>query len=210
MARLLRPLAMIVLAAISFVMIRLQSRKKSAVVKPIEEVQLPANALKHADWRVRQAAIKQAMQASGEERLKQLLTGMEDTDEDVRNTAAGLITGLGEESVSGLLALLRDGAVNTRALAASTLGQINSKQALDGLTAALSDESMWVRTPAAQALGKLGNAAVPALKTVLQDGDKDVREAAKQALEMIDTPAAKAALKANQDVKKGGKVVEAE
>jgi HEAT repeat protein len=201
MARLLRPLMMIVLAGISLVMVRRKRQPQNATpVSPsVDTTTLPPDALNHQDWRVRQAALRLSTPDDPAEKLKTLLDALEDPDDDVRNTAVALLTDEGKRAVMGLLRVLQQGSVNARTLAAAALGEIGSIDSLDELTAALSDESMWVRAQVTEALGKLGEAAISALTTALKDEDIDVRKAARTALKGIGTNEALAALKPQID-----------
>jgi len=82
-----------------------------------------------------------------------------------------------------------------RAIAASSLGLIGDKRAVETLLKALSDISANVRIIAASSLGYLGDSkAIPQLEKALQDDVKSVRETAGAAL---------LKLKSHEKVKKG-------
>lgn len=200
MTRLLRPLLMIVLAVLSFVMVRRrQQPNHPSVSQTVDTTTLPPDALKHQDWRIRQAALRIATPEDPAEKLKMLLNALDDPDDDVRNTAVTLLANEGYRAVTGLLGVLQKGSVNARTLAATALGEIGSVDALDELTTALADESMWVRLAATEALGKLGESAINALAIALEDEDSDVRQAARTALKALDTPEARQALQPKVD-----------
>jgi HEAT repeat protein len=199
MVRLIRPLAMIVLGVISFVMIRQRNKQKSFEAPEVDVENLPKNAEQHGDWRIRQAALRLTAQDENSEKLLKLLNGLNDSDEDVRRTALSLLIEIGDDAVGGLLRVLKSSGMEARTLAAEALGEIGNADALDGLAAALQDESMWVRAAAAEALGALGENAIDALAEAMKDEDLDVRRAASQSLRAIGTERAMQALSPDQN-----------
>jgi HEAT repeat protein len=84
-------------------------------------------------------------------------------------------------------ALQVDESEGMRYNAARALGRIGDPSAIPALTHALQgDARRDVRYYAAQALGRIGDpSAIPALTHALSDGDRTVREAAAQALELL-------------------------
>ncbi|GAH76877.1 unnamed protein product, partial [marine sediment metagenome] len=75
---------------------------------------------------------------------------------------------------------------NIRREAASALGKIGDKSAIEPLTKALDDEDKNIRREAASALGKIGDkSAIECLIKALKDEDKNVRREVVSALGKI-------------------------
>ncbi len=90
--------------------------------------------------------------------------------------------------VNGLIKLLQEGSVYTRREAAKALGEIHATQATEPLIRALKDQDLIVRYWAADGLGKIGDErATEPLIEALEYGNRDLVEAAKLALEEINT-----------------------
>ena len=86
-----------------------------------------------------------------------------------------------DEAVTPLLveSLEADSAPIVRATAATALGKVQDRHAIDALMTALSDPSFWVRRAAADALGVIGDPrAIPALRQALADLDDTCGSAA--------------------------------
>jgi HEAT repeat protein len=94
----------------------------------------------------------------------------------------------------GLLEALGDADAAVRRAAATVLGWIGGKEAVEGLLRAMGDADAGVRQAAAAALGRIGDAAAPELLRALGDAESDVRQAAAAALGQIGDKAAVAGL----------------
>ena len=127
-------------------------------------------------------------------RLTELLR---QSDPGTRYLAAKALGQIGDEAEAALPTLLhalRDNDMFLRAGITGALIKIGPP-AVPGLTNALFDPSNAVKRAACKALGKIGSErAVPALQFSLKDANPGVRKFAREALERIDTPAARAAL----------------
>jgi HEAT repeat protein len=97
-----------------------------------------------------------------------------------------------EKPLTDLLSALKAKDEAARIVAAEKLGErgpTETGQAVEALMDTLTDRSPYVRRAAAKALGHIGSearAAVPILRTALEDADDGVRLAAEQALKDID------------------------
>ena len=137
----------------------------------------------------------------GEERyapsVPQLTELVRHADPGTRFLASKALGQIGDEAESAvptLLDALRDNDMYLRAGITGALIKIGYPS-VPGLTQALFDQSNAVRRAACKALGKIGSErAVSALIYSLNDGNAGVRKFAREALERIDTPAARAAL----------------
>jgi hypothetical protein len=103
------------------------------------------------------------------------------------------------DSIPDLIASLKSGDPETRALAADALGHFGADAgaAVNPLIAALGDKNPRVRSSAGLALGNIGADAadvVPRLISALDDRNVDVRYAAALALSRIGTPEARRAI----------------
>ena len=124
-------------------------------------------------------------------------------DAEVNQSATEALVQLGGKAVPTLVETLRSSDPVTRRLAATALGHIGDRAAVNPLVQALRDDSDWaVRTAAATALGQLKDArAIWALVNTLKLRDEvaperqaalqELREAAKLALKRIGDPLAK-------------------
>jgi HEAT repeat protein len=124
-------------------------------------------------------------------------------DTEVNQSAAEALVQLGGKAVPALLGTLRSERPAARRLAATALGDIGDRAAVDPLVQVLRDDPDWaVRTAAAAALGQLKDArAIWALVNTLKLRDEvaperqaalqELREAAKLALRRIGDPLAK-------------------
>ena len=132
--------------------------------------------------------------------VPQLAELVRDADPGTRYLAAKALGQIGDEAeaaVPVLLSALRDDDIFLRAGITGALIKIGYP-AVPGLTMALFDPSNAVKRAACKALGKIGSErAVSALIFSLHDGNAGVRKLAREALERIDSPAAREALKAN-------------
>jgi HEAT repeat protein len=115
-----------------------------------------------------------------------LIAGLSDRNEGVRIAARDALVEIGASAVQPLIEVLRgsrEWEVYLCGLAAQALTLIGSP-AVEPLIAALDDKDVLVRWTAAEALGKVGDKrAVPSLVAALED--RDVREAASEALHLL-------------------------
>ena len=113
-----------------------------------------------------------------------------DATADLRRLAAKWIEGVtkSERSLECLVAALGDDDESVRLTAVDTLVAIG-RPALPQLIKALSSSDVLIRRHAVLTVGKLGvlgTEAVPALRRRLDDPDKQVRDLAKAALEVLE------------------------
>lgn len=153
-------------------------------------------ALKHPDWRIREAAIWSLAESLDPKIIPYMVGMLNDADNDVREAASNILIAFGEESLHYLLDILNHGDnVIARETAAKALSIMADRASVNSLIEALNDTSVWVRIPVVQALGEIGDPqAVPALIKALRDHDIEVRKHAIEALEKIGTPEALSAL----------------
>lgn len=182
-----------------FMAARIRYRKP----KPAEKRELPttvippAEALHHSDWKIRLHAIESLDIETDEALLPDVTLMLNDTDPDVREAAARVVTQFGSSAVDGLCHVLSHGNLDARALAAKLLADAGDRRAVPALIDALRDYSIHVRLPAVEALGSIrDHRAIETLAlTLANDHEADVRTAAARALQHIGTPEALAALK---------------
>jgi HEAT repeat protein len=119
--------------------------------------------------------------------LEPLTTLLKDTDWEVKNGAAILLSSIGSaRSVDTLIPLLKDQYPPVRCSAAEALGEIGSVKAIEPLIALLKDPDSTVKKYVVEALGKIGDEnAVEPLINVLKDKNSNVRKSAVEALGKI-------------------------
>lgn len=123
----------------------------------------------------------------------------EDEDYATAMKAGEGLVQFGPKAVPPLLECLQSENVNAREIAATILGNIGHKSAVEGLVAALDDVSMWVRRSSAESLGKIKSpVAIEGLEKLIDDSDVSVQKAAIEALMSIGTPDALAALSSSE------------
>jgi len=125
--------------------------------------------------------------------VEPLIAALKDPKKDVRDAVVEAIGKLGGDprAVAAFAEPLKNGNSIAREEAASALGKIKHKSAVEHLVPVLKDEDCFVRQSAAAALGKIGDpAAVESLGQAIKDEDKDVRQAAVIALGEIGGTAA--------------------
>ncbi len=154
--------------------------------------------LNHGDDEHRRAA---AIAHLGEQRyapsVPRLTELVREADPGTRYLAAKALGQIGDEAESAVPTLLEALRANDIFLRAGVTGALIKigYPAVPGLTQALFDPSNAVKRAACKALGKIGSErAVQALIYSLNDGNAGVRKFAREALERIDSPAARAAL----------------
>jgi HEAT repeat protein/energy-coupling factor transporter ATP-binding protein EcfA2 len=121
-----------------------------------------------------------------------LLKAIEDSNSDVRSSAAEALGKLGSEAaIPALLKAIEHSDSDVRRRAADALGQLGSEAAIPGLLKAIEHSDSDVRMSAAEALGKLGSeAAIPALLKAIEHSDFDVRYSAADELGRLGSEAA--------------------
>ncbi|MGD1803995.1 HEAT repeat domain-containing protein, partial [Dapis sp. BLCC M126] len=116
-----------------------------------------------------------------------LVKFLEDSDSDVRRSAADALGEIGsEKAIPKLIPLIEDSESDMRKRAAEALGKIGSEKAIPGLNLLLKESDSIVRSIIASALGKIGSEkAIPGLNRLLKDSDSIVRTSAVSALGKI-------------------------
>lgn len=192
---------------------RLWNRKSADIEGLKERRDIPAliRALGDSDIHVQWRAAE-ALSALGPESVVPLIRALSGRNKDIR---LGCIEVLGElrddRAVDPLIGILGERSNEIRLQAALALGQIGDEQAIEPLTRILRDPDRYVRYGASlalqqlrwnpedpkdraylylglqnwQELGAMGEAAIPALNTALQDRDSGVRERAVEILGSI-------------------------
>ena len=120
-----------------------------------------------------------------------LLKFVEDSDSDVRSSAANVLGKIGSEAaIPGLLKLVEHSDYDVRWRAADVLGKISSKAAIPGLIELVEHSNSDVRRRVADALGKIGyDEVIPGLIKLVEDADFQVRKIVANALGKIDSEA---------------------
>jgi HEAT repeat protein len=158
-----------------------------------------------ADPRIRRALIEVLDKIGSDEdpedipstAMPEFLDALTDEDSNVRKTAAVFLGKSGDPSVAPSLidTLLKDESSSVRGEAVKALDKLdpgwreseNLTSAAPKFVASLNDEFFGKRRRAAEYLGIIRNkAATPHLVLALKDDDDDVREAAQNALSLID------------------------
>jgi HEAT repeat protein len=126
----------------------------------------------------------------------ELAGALKDPDRDVRAKAAEMLGHLPDEAaaIAPVLkaALENDKDEEVRWAATRALSRFKTDDAVAPLLTALKDSDPIVRGRAAQGLAKLGKPAVPGIRGVLKDGDRDVKASALGALGRIGADAREA------------------
>jgi HEAT repeat protein len=179
------------------------------IIEPIA-----SHLLQDASWDVRKLSVE-ALGRIKHERCTQLLwQALKDADHDVRQTAAQALGNIPEpRSIGPLVLTLKDENSSVRQAAKGSLRQIDrqwelspgAQSVIPELEAALSDKEYWVAQSAADTLAKINdmrqqhletsfvtnpahersNRAVSILVDTLRDFDRDLRQAAVEALGRI-------------------------
>jgi HEAT repeat protein len=174
--------------------------KPMPVVLPDSEDKTEADfiaALSDKDWHLRLWAAQNLSTSATETAIPALVKALQDSDPDVREAAAqGLIRLRASQTVAPLVQSL---SLETRETAVKVLTSISDTISLDALTgAALNDSSAWVRIPAIEALSQQNDSRyLPIFSQILQDSQKEIYEAAKNALIRLDSPEALRAIAEN-------------
>lgn len=186
-------------AATSFIL----SPRDAAVPQDPAAIQRLTAALADREVVVRQAAVRAlwqagavAKEAGGVARLREALR---DKDDFVRMYAARALARIGPDAKDAVPALLQrlrqDEERDVRKLSAKTLGLIGARaigpqlpETVQVLSEALKDEHPGLREYAARSLGQLGaKDAIAALKEITKDKDEQVRAAAVEAINRLES-----------------------
>jgi len=154
-----------------------------------------ARALEDADPEVRHAALRVLSKVGLEDKtaVPRVAAALAVPYREVRYRAAKLLARLGTDAAPAVPALtvaLKDEDPEVRYYVAKCLSQLGAgaTDAVGGLIEALKDNHPKVRCFSAKALGKIAaRAALEPLRRVLDDGDKEVCDAAVRALSSIAT-----------------------
>ncbi len=133
--------------------------------------------------------------AAGEELQAALVTCLNDESSFVRANAAASLSQIPEHQtavISTLTSMLADSDPQLRRMAAANLGAFGAEAnvELPKLTAVLADDDVEVVTPVIQLLGRIGPQAVdavPQLQKIAHEQDGEIKQAAEQALLLIQT-----------------------
>jgi HEAT repeat protein len=142
---------------------------------------------------IRQAARAALARSHDPETTVFLINSLGSRDAFLRGAAKEVFRMAGSNSLTALLAALRDPRKTIRATTASLIGDLAIRDAADALISTLTDPVDEVRGQAAQALGKLPNpgpATVSALLRALSDTSNRVREESATSLAEVGDPTA--------------------
>jgi len=195
-----------------------------------EAVPAALGALHDQHWEVRRAAVEALARLRDPQAAEALAHQVIDQDREVREASIRALALLGDaRAVRNLVLVLADPEADLRQAALGTLGKVDphwetseaAQQAVPGLRKALASRDYWVRQAAADALRQINalhrptasappssaaaamrrQTAVNALLSALGDWDRDLRQAAAEALGRVADPRAQMPLKlALQDV----------
>lgn len=148
-------------------------------------------ALKDNEKGVRQAAAEALGKIGDARAVEPLVAALKDSDWDIRWSAIMALGRLGEaRAVEPLAAALKpNNRTDVRLAGAEALGRLGDARAIEPLVAALKDADKDVRQAAAEALVKFGQPAVESLVAAMKDKDRHASEAATEALVRIGQPA---------------------
>lgn len=134
-----------------------------------------------------------------------LVRHLEDSRSEARKAAALALGAIGQpQAIDPLIKVLRTRDPETRRAAALALGMIGSEQAVDALTAVSEDPNEPVQLAVVEAFGRIGGLRAGAgLRTIMDSGKKNVREAAAAALDFMKFEPANAEERAAVAVMKG-------
>ncbi len=155
--------------------------------------------LKDQDHRIREAAARSYISWHGPEADKlavpYLAQALKDDDVSVRLSAATALLNIAlrirteaKEAVPDLIHIIKQNDSNIREVALLTLSMIGSeaKEAVPDLIHILEDKNDRMRALSATVLGNIGDArAVNPLSRALKDNDKEIRQAASEALNKL-------------------------
>lgn len=176
-----------------------------------------ATALKDSHWSVRKCAVDAMARLKDPRAVPPLTTLLHDPDNDVREAVVEALARIRDKSaVEKLVPALADAQSSVRYAAAGALGRIDADwkcseaahAAIPALKALQEDKDYWVRHAATDAINKLLNArkagpeaalssdalsgkrvaTLEALAQAIGDWDRDVRQAAAEALGRLEDP----------------------
>ena len=127
----------------------------------------------HAEWYVREAAVKTLLAAEAWTPIDPILAALGDPDDHVRDAAAHgciqLVERFGDQvPLQPLLQVLQDDFPSVRENIIDTLGKAPARAPLEPIIAALADPLYYVRCAAAETLSLLGERVPEALYPTLQ------------------------------------------
>ncbi len=158
---------------------------KSVVPTVIKLLKHPSDAI-----RAQSAATLAAIGSDAKDALPTLLENLLDKNVQVQTYSFQASVVIGQDDRRALLSGLKSANAKGRWNAAFVLGNGKSgKAAVPGLIKDLQDKDTGKRVSAVVALGQIGNdaeAAIPALKAMAKEENKQVRTAAQQALAQLD------------------------
>jgi len=131
--------------------------------------------------------LKLLEEVRSDEAIARLLKLLEDSDSDVRSSAAYALGNIGDDrAMTALLKLVEHSDSYVRSRAADALGNIGDQKTMTGLLKLVEDSQPNVRIVAARTLGKIGDyQAITALLKLVKDSDSFVRWSAAEALGQI-------------------------
>ncbi len=116
-----------------------------------------------------------------------LISLLNDTNQNVSQTATTALISLGEPAVDSLVQALRNSSTNTRIQAAYALGEIGKpiEKIMPPLINNFDDPEWNVRRVSVRALLNIGQPAVPLLSEALEIGNKETQRVARIALDQM-------------------------
>lgn len=126
--------------------------------------------LSHADVSARRCAAEVLGKAEDGRAIRALVGALDDNNDGVQACAAKALAQIGNAAFLPVLSALEHGSNIQRRRAAEILGELRASRAIEPLIGALDDSDEAVQVCAAKALTQIGNAAIPALLSVLEDG----------------------------------------
>jgi HEAT repeat protein len=168
-----------------------ERRAASEAIAAASQIESPDHffpALRHADWRIRRAAVTALAAAADQDLLRAVLRTLEREHRDFStlSSALRLLAATSEDLTAPLTELLRDADVDLRIQAALALGEQHFAAAVTPLLAALDDPDANVRFHAIEALGRLrSTAAVDRLLSIAESREFFLGFAALEALSEI-------------------------
>jgi len=171
--------------------------------------------LRDTSWEVRKAVIEALGRLRDARAVEGLAGALKDSDNDVRETAVEALCQIGDpRALERLILALCDPETSIRQAAASALMRLDrnwersdsAQRAIPELKAALKSRDYWIRQSAAEVLTRIGknqssmrglqrgiggagqfrnDVAIQILSDALRDGDRDLRQAAVEALGRI-------------------------
>lgn len=183
-------LAFIIAVVATWVMNKYFKDKPAPIVLPDAEDKTEADfiaALGDKDWHLRLWAAQNLLTTGTENAIPALVKALQDSDPDVREASAQSLIRL--KASAAVVPLMKSKALESRETAVKVLASLSDEISLESLAeAAIHDNSAWIRIPAIETLSKQKNSAyLPLFTELLQDSQKEIYEAAKNALLALDS-----------------------